>query len=144
MSHEGILGEMKTKVQLAFGSVILTLLVVRAIFHRGMGASSESDRWVRHTNEVFENLRDIPCELGSIESSYRGIALTGKESYLKRAEGTRVKAATRDISRRTKAEEDLRGSKKWLRISEDLQLLCTDVCVALWAETVVNRNEILA
>ena len=144
MSQKGILGEMKAKVQPAFGSVILTLPVVPTIFDRGMVGSSESNRWVRHNHEVFENLRDIPFELGCIESSYRGIALTAKESYLKRAEGTRVRAATRDITRRTKAEEALRGSKKRLRIAEDLQLLCTDVCGALWAETVVNRDEILA
>jgi CHASE3 domain sensor protein len=142
MSQEGILSEMQTKMQLAFGSVILTLLAVRAITCRGMVASSESDRWELHTHEVLENLRDIPFEWGSIESSYRGIALRGKESYLKRAEGTRVTAATRDITSRTKAEGPLLGSEKRLRMVEDLQMLCTEVCVTSWAETVVIRDEI--
>ena len=36
------------KMQLAFGSAILTLLVVGAISYRGIVVSSESDRLVRH------------------------------------------------------------------------------------------------
>jgi PAS domain S-box-containing protein len=70
------------KVQLAFGSAILTLLVVGAISYRGMVLSSESDRWVRHTHEVLEKLQDLLSAMQSIESSYRGFALTGKESNL--------------------------------------------------------------
>ena len=80
--------EMKTKsllshkVPLAFGSAILALLVVGAISFRGMLVSSESDRWVRHTHEVLEKLQDLLSAMQSIESSYRGFVLTGKESYL--------------------------------------------------------------
>jgi PAS domain S-box-containing protein len=70
------------KVQLAFGSAILALLVVGAISYRGMALSSESDRWVRHTHEVLENLQDLLFAIGNIEASDRGFMLTGKESYL--------------------------------------------------------------
>jgi PAS domain S-box-containing protein len=70
------------KVQLAFGSAILTLLVVGAVSYRSMVVSRESDRWVRHTHEVIENLQDLLLAMEGIESSYRGFALTGKESYL--------------------------------------------------------------
>ncbi|HVS90113.1 MAG TPA: PAS domain S-box protein [Candidatus Acidoferrum sp.] len=70
------------KVQLAFGSAILTLLVVGAVSYRGMVVSSESDRWVRHTHEVLEKLLDLLSAMQSIDSSYRGFVLTGKESYL--------------------------------------------------------------
>jgi PAS domain S-box-containing protein len=70
------------KVQLAFGSAILALLVVGAISYRGMVLSSESDRWVRHTHEVLENLQDLLLATENIKSSYRGFVLTGKESYL--------------------------------------------------------------
>jgi PAS domain S-box-containing protein len=70
------------KVQLAFASAILTLLVVGAISYRGMVVSSESDRWVRHTHEVLENLQDLLSAMQSAESSYRGFVLTGTESYL--------------------------------------------------------------
>lgn len=79
---------MKTKsllnrrVQLAVGSAILTLLVVGAISYRGMVVSTESDRWVRHTHEVLEKLQNLLAEMQSIESSYRGFALTGKEPYV--------------------------------------------------------------
>ena len=69
-------------VQFAFGSAILTLLVVGAVSYRGIVASSESDRWVRHTHEVLESLADLRNATRSIESSSRGFVLTGRESYL--------------------------------------------------------------
>src|ERR1700688_615510 len=70
------------KMQLAFGSAILALLVVGAISYRGMVLSSESDRWVRHTHEVLENLQDLLLAMGDIKSNYRAFVLTGKESYI--------------------------------------------------------------
>jgi PAS domain S-box-containing protein len=70
------------KVQLAFASAILILLAVGAISHRGMAVSGESDRLVRHTHEVIENLQDLLLAMEGIESSDRGFVLTGKESYL--------------------------------------------------------------
>ena len=65
------------KVQFAFGSAILVLLVAGAISYRGMVVSHESDRLVRHTHEVLENLQDLLFTIGSMESSYRGFVLTG-------------------------------------------------------------------
>jgi PAS domain S-box-containing protein len=70
------------KVQLALGAAILASLVVAAISYRSMVASTESDRWVRHTHEVLETLQNLLAEMQSIESNYRGFALTGKESHL--------------------------------------------------------------
>jgi CHASE3 domain sensor protein len=55
---------MKTKsllnrrVQLALGAAVLASFVVGAISYRSMVASTESDRWVRHTHEVLENLQN--------------------------------------------------------------------------------------
>jgi hypothetical protein len=70
------------KMQLVFESAILTLLFVGAIFYSGMVMSGESDRWVRHTHEVLENLEDLPSAIQSVESSYREFVLTGKGPYL--------------------------------------------------------------
>jgi CHASE3 domain sensor protein len=66
------------KVQLAFGSAILASLLVGAVSYRSIVASSE----VRHTHEVLENLQNLVAAMQSVESSYRGFALTGNESYL--------------------------------------------------------------
>jgi CHASE3 domain sensor protein len=44
--------------------------------------SGDSDRWVRHTHEVLGQLHDLLSAMQSVESSYRGFALTGKESYV--------------------------------------------------------------
>jgi methyl-accepting chemotaxis protein len=70
------------KLQIGFGAAILALLVVGGISYRGLVVSSESDRWVRHTHEVLENLQDLISALGNTESSAWGFALTGSESYV--------------------------------------------------------------
>jgi PAS domain S-box-containing protein len=71
------------KVQLAFGSAILALLVVGAMSFRGIAVSTESDRWVRHTHEVLENLQSSLSAMQDVESSYRGFVITGNEQFLK-------------------------------------------------------------
>jgi len=70
------------KMQLAFGSAMLTLLVVGAISYRGFVASRESARWVSHTHKVLESIQDLVFAVEGIESNSRGFALTGNESYL--------------------------------------------------------------
>jgi len=70
------------KVQLAFGSAILTLLIAGAISYRAMVVSSESGGWVRHTHEVLTVLQDLLLAMETVESSYRGFVLTGDESYI--------------------------------------------------------------
>jgi PAS domain S-box-containing protein len=78
-------GKVKTKslpnrkIQLVFGSAILTLLVVGAISYRAMVVSNDSERWVQHTLEVLANLQDLLSDMESIESNSRGFALTGEE-----------------------------------------------------------------
>ena len=76
------------KVQLAFGSAILALLVVGAMSYRGIVVSTESDRWVRHTHEVLENLQNLLSEMRSVESSYRGFVITGGEQFLNAYHGS--------------------------------------------------------
>jgi diguanylate cyclase (GGDEF)-like protein/PAS domain S-box-containing protein len=71
------------KLQLAFGSAILALVVVGAMSYRGMVESTQSDRWVRHTHEVLENLQSSLSAMQEIESSDRGFMLTGDEQFLK-------------------------------------------------------------
>src|ERR1700683_850703 len=70
------------RVQLALGCAILALVVVGAISYRGIVVSGESDRWVRHTHEVLDQLHDLEFAMQGVESSYRGFVLTGKESYI--------------------------------------------------------------
>ena len=70
------------KVHLALGAAVVALLVVGAISYRTLVASTESARWSRHTHDVLEKLQNLLSAIQSIESSYRGFALTGKESYL--------------------------------------------------------------
>src|SRR5450631_2918336 len=76
------------KVQLTFGSVILSLLVVTllllgALSYRGMAVTKESDRWVRHTHEVLEHIQELFAAMQTAESSYRSFLVTGDEQSLK-------------------------------------------------------------
>ena len=77
------MSRLNCRIQLAFASAILALLVVGAVSYRGIVASSESDHWVRHTHEVLEKLDDLLFAVRSIESSNRGYVLTAEPSYLK-------------------------------------------------------------
>jgi PAS domain S-box-containing protein len=91
-------GQMKTnprlnrKVQLAFGSAILALLMVGAISYRGIVMFSESGQWVRHTDEILASLQDLVVSMQSIEASARGFALTGNETYLADFRASELKA----------------------------------------------------
>ena len=69
------------KVQFAFVSAILVLLMVGAISYRGIVVSNESDLWVRHTHEVLESLRDLGLATESAKAGSGGFVMTGLESY---------------------------------------------------------------
>lgn len=73
---------LKGRVQLAFASALLTLLIVGAISYRGMTVYSESGRWVEHTYEVLSSLQDLLFTMENIESGGRGFVLTGERRYL--------------------------------------------------------------
>jgi PAS domain S-box-containing protein len=70
------------KMRLAFGFAMLTLLLMGSFSYRWMLISDESDRWVRHTQEVLTNIKDLALAIESIESASRGFVLTGEESDL--------------------------------------------------------------
>jgi CHASE3 domain sensor protein len=69
------------KVQLAFAVAILTMLAVGTISYRALVVSGELNQWVGHTHEVLENLQKLMLALQSVESSFRGMVVTGDESY---------------------------------------------------------------
>src|SRR5271155_972758 len=69
-------------VKRAFGSAIVAVLLVSAISYRGVVVSNESGHWVRHPQEVLENLRGVLAEMQRAESSYRGFVISGDENSL--------------------------------------------------------------
>jgi PAS domain S-box-containing protein len=70
------------KLQLALGSAVLALLVVGVVNYRSMVESSNSDLWVRHTDEVLEKLQELLAAMETAESNARGYLLTRDESFL--------------------------------------------------------------
>src|SRR6185437_3393892 len=87
----------KWKVPLAVGTAILMLFGVHLISYRARTAANESLGWVRHTNEVLDNLQDLRLATVAIESSYRGFALTGDKSALE-SYGSSVLSARQHIA----------------------------------------------
>jgi diguanylate cyclase (GGDEF)-like protein len=73
------------RVQVAFGAVMVVLLVVGIIAYRSVIASSESAQWAQHTNEVLEHLANLRLGVESIESGYRDFALSGADAFLQRS-----------------------------------------------------------
>jgi diguanylate cyclase (GGDEF)-like protein/PAS domain S-box-containing protein len=70
------------RAQFAFASAVAILLAVGAFSYRGLVASTESDRGVRHTHEILKNLNGLLFAIATVDSSSRGFALTGEEVFL--------------------------------------------------------------
>jgi diguanylate cyclase (GGDEF)-like protein len=70
------------KVQVAFGAVMIALLIVGIVAYRSVLASSESAQWAQHTNEVLEHLANLRLGTQNIENGYRDFALSGADAYL--------------------------------------------------------------
>ena len=70
------------KVPLALSGAIVALLLAGAFSYRSMVSASASDRWVQHTHAVLDDLQDLLLAIETVESSFRGFVLTGKQSYL--------------------------------------------------------------
>src|ERR1700753_1536338 len=96
-------GTMKTglrlhwKIILAFGSAVLVLLTVCVISYRGMLVSATSEFWVRHTNEVLENLDELRFAVMDAQTSHHALVFTDKGSDLV-ASGTARAAAMQSES----------------------------------------------
>src|ERR1700681_3672473 len=81
------------KAQLGFGAAILTLLGSGVISYRALVVSNQSQRWVRHTDQVLEELQQLLSASQNIESSSRGFALTGDKSYIESFKRNTVREA---------------------------------------------------
>jgi CHASE3 domain sensor protein len=73
---------LRSKVRLAFGAVIVTLLLAGAMSYRAIAVSGESDHWVRHTHVVLQDLQNLLVAMDHIQTSSHAFALTGAESSL--------------------------------------------------------------
>ena len=69
-------------VQVAFGSALAILLAMGVLSYRSIGASSESDRWLRQTREVLDDLQNLTAGIAPISSSVRRFVITGEDSDL--------------------------------------------------------------
>jgi PAS domain S-box-containing protein len=70
------------KVPLALGAAVLALLLAGVFSYRSMVVAGASVRWVQHTHLVLDDLQDLLLGMVTVESSFRGFVLTGKNSYL--------------------------------------------------------------
>jgi PAS domain S-box-containing protein len=88
----------KRKLQLGFGAAILSLLGAAVISYRALVSSNQSQVWVRHTDQVLEELQELLLASENIESSSRGFALTGDNSYIESFERNILREAQTEKS----------------------------------------------
>ena len=81
------------KVQLGFGAAILTLLGAGVISYRALVESNRSLGWVRHTDQVLDQLQELLYASQNIESNSVGFALTGDKSYIESFNGNILREA---------------------------------------------------
>jgi two-component system, sensor histidine kinase and response regulator len=70
------------KMQFGFAAVLAVFLIVGIVSYRSLAASAESERWVRHTHEVLDHLQSLRSEITGTETRYRGLTLSGNETFL--------------------------------------------------------------
>ena len=89
---------------LAFGAALLTLLIVGGVSYRFMVGSNEDDQWVQRTRETLGSLESLLSAQPGIDSSIRGFALSGDETYLEsyRAAAVRADKAEAAVRRLTR------------------------------------------
>src|SRR5580698_9095150 len=108
-------------VPLAFGSAVAVLLIIGGLSYRSFVVASESSRWVRHTQEVLENLQELQFAMETITSSVRGFLLVNDETYF-----DRYRAAKSSLSEHTAAIRNLTMDnplqQRWI---PDLERLAT-------------------
>jgi PAS domain S-box-containing protein len=97
---------LKRKVQLAFGSAIVILLVVGSISYQSIVMSSESNHWVWHTHRVLNSLEKLVSGMATAESSYRGFVLTGNESALESYRASILLAKENEAELRTLTKDN--------------------------------------
>jgi CHASE3 domain sensor protein len=86
------------KVQLGFGAAILTLLGAGVISYRALVVSNQSLGWVRHIDQVLEELQEVLSASQDIESYSRGFVLTGDNSYIESFKGNIVRETQAEAS----------------------------------------------
>jgi PAS domain S-box-containing protein len=104
------------KVQGAFASAILILLVVGAVSYRGIVVSNESDRLVRHTHEVLESLKDLVLAAETVKASAGGFVLTGREPFVETYRASRARAEEDRATVRTLTADNPKQQRRILEI----------------------------
>jgi diguanylate cyclase (GGDEF)-like protein/PAS domain S-box-containing protein len=81
---------LKSKVRLAFGAVIVTLLLAGAMSYRAIAVSNGSDLWVRHTHEILQHLQNLLVAMDHIQTSSRAFVVTGSETSLETYQASKL------------------------------------------------------
>ncbi len=70
------------KAQAGFALTLVCLGLIGSISYRSVNRLREDAEWSRHTEEVISSLRYLLSQVTDAETSQRGYAITGEESYL--------------------------------------------------------------
>jgi CHASE3 domain sensor protein len=70
------------RIEAAFASAIVILVGAGYFSYHALMESRRSAGWVQHTYEVLDTLDQLSSAVAVVESSSRGFAITGNESYV--------------------------------------------------------------
>ena len=80
------------KMQIGLFAVFATLLMVGAVSYRALLEASESQRWVRHTNEVRVQLANLSWAIEKAQAAFRSYGVSGDDELLRDAIASRSRA----------------------------------------------------
>jgi diguanylate cyclase (GGDEF)-like protein len=69
-------------IQLGFAAVLALLLIVGVAAYKSSVISTESARWVEHSDDVLEHLASMRSAMESLQTGYRDFALSGNDAFL--------------------------------------------------------------
>lgn len=74
--------DIRSKLFLSFGIIIVILLALSTTFYMGLSNIYKSNSWNIHTYQVLISLDNIQTSMVNMETGQRGFCITGEESFL--------------------------------------------------------------
>ncbi len=78
---------LERKIFLGFGGALILLIFIFLAAAGGVGLFKQTTRWVGHTYDVIDRLKDVVGDVYAMQSATRGYMLTGRDDVLSTFDG---------------------------------------------------------
>jgi len=105
--------KLTAKLMVAFGMVLVFVVLLSTFAYRTTTSNIESGRWVEHTHEVIEMAKEALAGLVDMETGYRGFLVTGNDEFLEPYKNgiTHYQTNLRDLQKKT--SDNLKQVGRW-------------------------------